>query len=149
MLSLLLERFTLALLPHVRMWDGWKVRIPVNTIGLSGAVRSWTATHNMRTDIEVGMIGKHKVNLTLLVDPPLNRLQTAILGSAKDGTFAVLAPVVWIQDAASVKTPDEYRWDHPTMLVLPERYAIRLGYKTVAWFVWSRENHPTWKVLEA
>ena len=146
MSSLLLERATRALLPSVRFWDGWKVRIPVNTVGLYAAVHKWDIEHNTKADIEVGTIGRHKVNLTLLVGSSLRGMfdDAAVNGTCKDGTVAILAPIISAPILASAIPADERRWTAPTMFILSETYLKR----TYAWFVWSRENQPTWRVLE-
>ena len=140
--SLFLERATLALLPKLRIWDGWKIRIPVNTAGVHAAVYKWAKNKCEAYDTEVGLTGKHKVNLTLLADPTfqyMSAFDVARLGTAKDGEIVVLAPLAWMTShflrALAEPRPDLY--------VLSQRVAKR----SVGWFVWHRDRMGSWEIL--
>jgi hypothetical protein len=65
----LLDRFTTGILRQLRIWDGWKIRIPINTVGVYSAVQRFAKERNEAYDTEVELCGKHKVNLSIYADP--------------------------------------------------------------------------------
>jgi hypothetical protein len=149
----LLERVTFALLPTLRIWDGDKIRIPVNTVGVFAAVHHYTTKNIKEPTIEVGHISKSKVAVTLVCSEDqtygdrLNMLIDSFAQTARDGTVAVLAQLTWlgsnfVREPRCVGTPKENP-THPKVLVVP---GTKLG-----WFCWHRDNahgHGPWQYLD-
>lgn len=157
----LLERLTYALMPRLRLWDGWKVRIPINVVGVPSAVRKHLDANLGEYQLEVGVIGKNKVNTTILCSnywgPPNSELlEDSFKMTARDGDVAVLAPMIWktstfARDPQAVGTPIERR-TLPQVFVAPEKARASDGSMLtgrVAWFVWARDRTPLEEQLNA
>ena len=143
--SRLLETFTTAILQNhqLRIWDGWKIRIPINTVGLFTATQHLAAERSESYSLEVGFTTKSKVNLTLLYEPLFRyttQIHKAFDNTAKDGDVVVLAPITWVTSPILGTLGDRPR---PDIFVLPKRIEDR----SLAWFVWSRERNGSWDFL--
>lgn len=149
--SLLLEQCTRAILPSLRIWDGWKVRIPVNVAGVLAAVQKWGKEKKEDYRLEVGMTGPSKVNLTLLVEPDVRTLRhvealdTAFASTARDGEIVVLAPLTWAASSVPYTSTEE----QARSCSVPDMFVLRpkCEGRTLAWFVWHRDRIGRYRVI--